>query len=82
MMPERVRGLASPRCSIWSNALSSSGSPAASSSGTSLMLVGPLPTRSVVTTLVRGPVARCAFIAVASAGFPVAARYTPGALPP
>ena len=37
MIPERVRGLASPRCRIWSNALSSSGSPSASRSGTSLM---------------------------------------------
>ena len=37
MMPDRVRGLASPRCKIWSSGLSSSGSPAASSSGTLLM---------------------------------------------
>ena len=43
MIPERVRGLASPRCSSWSTALSSSGSPAASNSGTSLMVAATLP---------------------------------------
>ena len=43
MIPERVRGLASPRCSIWSTGLSSSGGPAASSSGASLMAAATLP---------------------------------------
>ncbi len=42
MIPERVRGLASPRCSNMSNALSSSGRPAASTALTTVSLTSPV----------------------------------------
>ena len=43
MIPDRVRGLASPRCNIRSTGLSSSGGPAASGSSASLMAAATLP---------------------------------------